>query len=492
LRFTTRWERDNVWAVSFLPTVVRSELTTGADWTARGWPVALFSTVALRRSQGFGLGPGLDRRTFLVDLAATVGDAPLLLRLTARWRWEDDLVLGSRERVEEYGQWIHLTLGKARATLALTETATYGGGTASTTAVAVLNVRTSPGVSVEFRYSRDGGGAGVEVPIQVGVLSATAGVDLLWDPSGAVRSLRGAVGFEYPFRVAPPFLPAKGQIEGELFVDENGNGRRDPGEAGVAGAVLVADGIQVASGSDGRFLFPPLAPGSYSLTVARLPRGVAPRIELPLSVDVPLAGRAVVIVPCVRLGEIRGRVFDDADQDGIASVGEAGLGRVRVVLGRDGQELEEAYTDPSGAFAFVELPPGEYRVWVDVGSLPERFELTTPAVQERAVPGPEEPVVFGVWERPRPVVVVYRPPVADFTWDPPLPGAGEPATFDARSSLGNITSYEWDFTGDGEVDAEGAVVVWTFPEPGLYLVTLVVTDDAQLSAEAQLLVQVRP
>jgi len=215
-------------------------------------------------------------------------------------------------------------------------------------------------------------------------------------------------------------------------------------------------------------------------------------VDLPLSVEVPLAGRVGVAVPCVRLGEIRGLVFNDTDGDGSRGVGEPGVGRVWVVLERDGQELEEAYTDPSGAFAFVELPPGEYRVWVDVGSLPERFELTTPGVQVRAVPGPEEPVVFGVWERPRPLVVVYRPPVADFIWDPASARAGQPVTFDARASLGRIESYRWDFTGDGEADAEGSVVLWTFPEPGVYLVTLVVTDDVQLTGEARLLVQVGP
>ncbi|MCX7750818.1 MAG: PKD domain-containing protein [Candidatus Bipolaricaulota bacterium] len=93
---------------------------------------------------------------------------------------------------------------------------------------------------------------------------------------------------------------------------------------------------------------------------------------------------------------------------------------------------------------------------------------------------------------PPPVVVVYRPPVADFTWEPRPARAGQPVTFDARPSLGAIVRYRWEFTGDGIPDGEGAQAVWTFPEPRLYLVTLEVEDDEGGTDRVTLLVPVEP
>jgi len=71
--------------------------------------------------------------------------------------------------------------------------------------------------------------------------------------------------------------------------------------------------------------------------------------------------------------------------------------------------------------------------------------------------------------------------------DPPVPVAGanqsgaiaETLAFDAGASVdrdGRITAYEWDF-GDG-AKASGEKVSHAFGKPGIYLVTLTVTDDS--------------
>ena len=52
--------------------------------------------------------------------------------------------------------------------------------------------------------------------------------------------------------------------------------------------------------------------------------------------------------------------------------------------------------------------------------------------------------------------------------------------FDASASSdpdGEIVRYEWDFNGDGQVDATGVVVSYVFEEPGEYSVVLIVTDN---------------
>ncbi|WP_135661511.1 PKD domain-containing protein [Halorhabdus rudnickae] len=53
---------------------------------------------------------------------------------------------------------------------------------------------------------------------------------------------------------------------------------------------------------------------------------------------------------------------------------------------------------------------------------------------------------------------------------------GESVEFDGSDSSGLIESYEWDFDGDGTVDATGKVVTHTYESTGEYTVTLTVGD----------------
>jgi len=60
------------------------------------------------------------------------------------------------------------------------------------------------------------------------------------------------------------------------------------------------------------------------------------------------------------------------------------------------------------------------------------------------------------------------------------PQPGQWVQFDASASQdpdGSITSYQWDFNGDGTFDASGQIVYHQFASPGSYQVTLQVTDD---------------
>lgn len=81
------------------------------------------------------------------------------------------------------------------------------------------------------------------------------------------------------------------------------------------------------------------------------------------------------------------------------------------------------------------------------------------------------------------------PPVAVIS-APSQVVAGVPATFDGSSStpVGGITSYRWSF-GDGG-SATGATATYVFAQPGVYNVTLVVTNGAGLTGQSTLAVQV--
>jgi PKD repeat protein len=65
------------------------------------------------------------------------------------------------------------------------------------------------------------------------------------------------------------------------------------------------------------------------------------------------------------------------------------------------------------------------------------------------------------------------PPVASFTANPLSGGAPLAVTFTSTST--NATSYEWDFNGDGILDASGAIVQYTYDDAGAYSVSLTAT-----------------
>lgn len=67
-------------------------------------------------------------------------------------------------------------------------------------------------------------------------------------------------------------------------------------------------------------------------------------------------------------------------------------------------------------------------------------------------------------------------PRAGFTWDPPVPTAGEPAQFTSTSG-GLDLSWSWDFEGDGVFDSTVENPTLTFDEAGPYPVTLVVNNS---------------
>lgn len=76
-------------------------------------------------------------------------------------------------------------------------------------------------------------------------------------------------------------------------------------------------------------------------------------------------------------------------------------------------------------------------------------------------------------------------PVGNVADDNPV-AEGSPVNVTGVSSTDDsgITSYEWDFDGDGEIDATGPNQTYTYLDQGEYEVTLVVTDTAGLTDTA--------
>jgi WD40 repeat protein/uncharacterized caspase-like protein len=80
----------------------------------------------------------------------------------------------------------------------------------------------------------------------------------------------------------------------------------------------------------------------------------------------------------------------------------------------------------------------------------------------------------------RTLTVVNLSPDASFTFEPQAPVLGQTVRFDASTSTdrdGTLSSYAWDFNGDGKTDATGMEATWTFVDAKTYTVTLSVADS---------------
>ena len=198
-------------------------------------------------------------------------------------------------------------------------------------------------------------------------------------------------------RLEEPTRPVS--IRGNVFQDVDGDGVRDYGERGMSGWTVYLDTDRDGtldegeprrlSGTDGRYVFEGLAPGSYRVAEVVRPEW---RLTGPPEgyYDVTLASgesadrrhfgnRRVVQPPAP--ATIRGLVFNDLDGDGTRDDGEAGLGGRIIFLDTDRDGTRDdgerfAVSSPEGRYAFEGLAPGEYRV---AEVLPAGWRITAPA-----------------------------------------------------------------------------------------------------------------
>jgi len=93
-----------------------------------------------------------------------------------------------------------------------------------------------------------------------------------------------------------------------------------------------------------------------------------------------------------------------------------------------------------------------------------------------------------------PLVAVNAPPNAAFSFSPPNPAVNGWVNFDASASSdpdGSIVSYAWTF-GDGGTSNVGPSEWHPFTAPGIYVVTLSVTDNKGSTDSASKTIQVGP
>ena len=163
---------------------------------------------------------------------------------------------------------------------------------------------------------------------------------------------------------------AKGTVAGAVFIDLNGDGVRDPGEAGIGGVTVSlinpSTGAVIATtttAGDGSYLFTDITPGSYTVRETD-PSGYVSTTSNSVPITVPPGGAANAQFGDQQVGTITGAVFNDANGSGTRDTGELGLGGVTVQLINPvtGAVVASTTTGADGTYVFSNVSPGSYIV----------------------------------------------------------------------------------------------------------------------------------
>lgn len=142
----------------------------------------------------------------------------------------------------------------------------------------------------------------------------------------------------------------QGTVTGKVFNDLNGNGLQGPGENGISGVtvqLLNSGGTVIATtttATDGSYSFSSVGVGSYTVRETD-PTGYVSTSSNTVNVSVPANGAATANFGDQQQGTVSGRVFNDANGNGVRDGSETGISSVTVqLLNSSGAVVDTAST----------------------------------------------------------------------------------------------------------------------------------------------------
>ncbi len=288
-------------------------------------------------------------------------------------------------------------------------------------------------------------------------LRSTTGGDVL------TRNVSAEDVLTYDFGYAPRLFNSN--LGDRVWLDEDGDGLQDPGEAGLTGVTVQlrdADGNVVASqvtGANGQYLFTQLEAGSYTVVVD--PSTLLPGLGQTYDLDgVGTAHTALTTlgVNAIRLdvdfgykplpANLGDRVWLDANGNGQQDSGETGVSGVTVrLLNGSGSVVAVDTTDADGLYLFEGLQAGSYSVeFVPAGGA----QFTT-ANQGSDLSDSDVDAATG-----RTGVITLAPGQTDLSVDAGIVG-GEPeialekTAATAQATPGQPVTYTYKVTNTGDV-----------------------------------------
>lgn len=222
-------------------------------------------------------------------------------------------------------------------------------------------------LNADVRYST----SGLSGPASSGSSGLQATLGLVkrfgWGRTSGTGALSGISG--------DALMASAGGIEGEVYLDYNRNGVRDPGEPGLSRVTIrLEDKSRAVTDGQGRFKFDNIATGVHIVSIDE--RGLDASLNLltPASqrVEVKLRETTGVSYTIIKAGSIRGKVLVDANDNNSADSADTPLSDILIYLV---DNRTNTFSDSDGNFVLDNMLPGSYEVRIDKAGLAEGMQL---------------------------------------------------------------------------------------------------------------------
>ncbi len=162
-------------------------------------------------------------------------------------------------------------------------------------------------------------------------------------------------------------------ISGTVFLDENGNGKMDRNEPGIAGIKISLDGSEAVANDFGVYMFNSVEPGIYraNFSLKSLPADYTPKTGEQL-IKIKPSENMILDFGLTLNGSISGKVLLDSNANGRIDIDEQPVSWVGILL----DDEQKIYTSDKGEFYFENVPLGEHTVKVIPETLPRGMKVS--------------------------------------------------------------------------------------------------------------------
>lgn len=191
--------------------------------------------------------------------------------------------------------------------------------------------------------------------------------DLRGDQSFGLQ-LDGNFNFN-PKRAIKKAEDGRGILKGQVFLDKNRDGIRQPTEPGIPRVVVRVKGTRLVlrSGADGFFTIQNVKEGLYEVQIdaSSLPIGYDLSADITTRVTISEGQITDIPLAIVQRGQIRGFAYEDVNGNGEYDRGETRVERAKLrLISEETGEETKMFTTSFGQYAFDDLPQGIYTVEV--------------------------------------------------------------------------------------------------------------------------------
>jgi len=191
--------------------------------------------------------------------------------------------------------------------------------------------------------------------------------DLRGDQSFGLQ-LDGNFNFN-PKRAIKKTEDGRGILKGQVFLDKNRDGIRQPLEPGIPRVVIRVKGTRLVlrSGADGFFTIQNVKEGLYEVQIDARSLPIGYDLSTDITTRVTISDGQITDVPLaiVQRGQIRGFAYEDDNGNGEYDRGEPRIERAKLRLtSEETGEETSIFTTSFGQYAFDDLPQGAYTVEV--------------------------------------------------------------------------------------------------------------------------------